>query len=85
MKAYTPTEVAEMLQISKNTVYELIKRGEILAKRVGTVYRIPPRALSFIFTGLDDDIYEAEQKDKKNTSKITSALKQVRSQAYAKK
>ena len=26
-KAYTPDEVAQLFQISKHTVYELIKRG----------------------------------------------------------
>ncbi|MBI3069914.1 MAG: helix-turn-helix domain-containing protein [Candidatus Levybacteria bacterium] len=50
-KAYTPQQVAEMLQLSKNTVYQLISRGEIVAKKIGKVYRIPQNSLSFIFTG----------------------------------
>lgn len=36
----TPQEVAEILQIKKNTVYELIKRGELAAYRVGRKLRI---------------------------------------------
>ena len=36
-KAYTPDQVAQMLQLSKNTVYELINRGEIVAKKIGRV------------------------------------------------
>ncbi|NLB19173.1 MAG: helix-turn-helix transcriptional regulator [Syntrophomonadaceae bacterium] len=36
----TPQEVAEILNIKKNTVYELIKRGELAAYRVGRKLRI---------------------------------------------
>ena len=48
-KAYTPKQVAIMLQLSKNTIYQLINRGEIVAKKIGKVYRIPVSSLSFIF------------------------------------
>lgn len=60
-KAYTPEQVAEMLQLSKNTVYELIARGEIVAKKIGKVYRIPQSSLTFVFTGLDEDLYQVEK------------------------
>lgn len=36
----TPQEVADILKIAKNTVYELIKRGEINSYRVGRKIRI---------------------------------------------
>jgi putative molybdopterin biosynthesis protein len=36
----TPEEVAEILNIKKNTVYELIKRGELAAYRVGRKLRV---------------------------------------------
>jgi putative molybdopterin biosynthesis protein len=36
----TPKEVAEKLKIAKNTVYELIKRGELPAYRVGRKIRV---------------------------------------------
>lgn len=36
----TPEEVAEILKIKKNTVYELIKRGDLAAYRVGRKLRI---------------------------------------------
>lgn len=39
-RSLTPEEVAEILKIKKNTVYELIKRGELAAYRVGRKYRI---------------------------------------------
>ncbi|MED4204623.1 helix-turn-helix transcriptional regulator [Neobacillus mesonae] len=39
-KAYTPDEVAKVFQISKHTVYELIKRGELQAFKIGNKMRI---------------------------------------------
>ncbi len=38
--SYTPNEVAEILKISKFTVYELIKRGELSAYHVGRKVRV---------------------------------------------
>ncbi|NLP43553.1 MAG: helix-turn-helix transcriptional regulator [Peptococcaceae bacterium] len=38
--SYTPDEVAKILKISKYTVYELIKRGELAAYRIGRKFRI---------------------------------------------
>ncbi|HEX2926903.1 MAG TPA: helix-turn-helix transcriptional regulator [Ruminiclostridium sp.] len=38
--ALTPQEVADTLKIAKNTVYELIKRGELNAYRVGKKVRV---------------------------------------------
>lgn len=38
--ALTPQEVADILKITKNTVYELIKRGELKAYKVGKKLRI---------------------------------------------
>lgn len=81
-KAYTPEQVAQMLQLSKNTVYQLINRGEIIAKKIGKVYRIPASSLSFVFTGLDEDIYKVEQKDLKNIAKIEKELLKVRTKMW---
>jgi putative molybdopterin biosynthesis protein len=39
-KVYTPDEVAQIFQISKHTVYELIKRGELNAFKIGNKMRI---------------------------------------------
>ena len=64
-RVYTPEQVANILQLSKNTIYELIARGEIVAKKIGKVYRIPQSSLNFVFTGLDEDFYQAEQEDLK--------------------
>lgn len=80
IRAYTPEEVAKILQLSKNTVYKLIQRGEIIAKRIGKVYRIPPSSISFIFTGVDYDLYLAEKADLKVVTKINRQLAKARTQ-----
>ena len=77
-KVYTPEQVADILQLSKNTIYNLISKGEIVAKKLGRVYRIPKSSISFAFTGLDDDLYKKEQKDLKTLPKINKALSKAR-------
>lgn len=78
-KIYTPEQVANILQLSKNTIYELIGRGEIVAKKIGKVYRIPASSISFAFTGLDEDLYRAEQEDLKNQAQVHKVLSKIRS------
>jgi excisionase family DNA binding protein len=78
LKVYTPEQVADMLQLSKNTVYDLINRGEIVAKKIGKVYRIPASSISFVFTGLDYDLYIAEKEDNKELSRVQEELASVR-------
>lgn len=80
-KMYTPEQVAAMLQLSKNSVYNFIRSGEIIAKKFGNVYRIPAASLSFVFTGLDYDLYKAEQEDLKEIKKVQEAISQVRSES----
>ena len=80
-KAYTPEQVANMLQVSKNTVYELINRGEIVAKKIGKLYRIPAPSIAFFFTGLDYDLYQAEQEDRKRLPQIEEEIAKVRTRS----
>ena len=77
-KMYTPEQVANMLQLSKNTIYDLIDRGEIVAKKIGRVYRVPRSSIEYVFTGLDQDLLKAENIDKQNISTIEQILNQVR-------
>lgn len=77
-KVYTPDQVAKILQLSSNTIYDLISRGEIVAKKIGKVYRIPANSISFAFTGLDYDLYLAEEDDKKNLPTIQKVLSETR-------
>lgn len=83
-RTYTPQQIADILQLSKNTVYELINRGEIIAKKLGKVYRIPPASISFIFTGMDEDIYKTQQEDEINLEKVNKTLKKVRKSIWKK-
>lgn len=55
----TPEEVAKILKITRNTVYELVKRGELTAFRVGRKLRIDQR---------DVDIYKQKGKKMENAS-----------------
>ncbi|WNF37506.1 substrate-binding domain-containing protein [Bacillaceae bacterium IKA-2] len=41
-QTYTADEIAKMFKVSKHTVYELIKRGELNAFKVGSKMRISP-------------------------------------------
>ncbi|GLC81173.1 substrate-binding domain-containing protein [Lacrimispora brassicae] len=45
-KIYTTQEVADQLKIKKSTVYELIKRGELKASKVGKQIRISQEQLA---------------------------------------
>lgn len=83
-QVYTPEQVANMLQLSKNTVYELINRGEIIAKKLGKVYRIPKESIAYVFTGLDYDLYQAQKEDEKNLKRVGKTLRNVRRSIWKK-
>ncbi len=82
MIAYTPEQVSEMLQLSKNTIYDLIDRGEIGVKKFGKVYRIPAISLSFLFTGMDEDIYRSQLEDEKNLQDINNIIRDTRKKVW---
>lgn len=77
-KTYTPDQVAQILQLSTNTIYDLISRGEIVAKKIGKVYRIPANSISFVFTGLDFDLYQAQKEDYKSIDLVQKELSRAR-------
>lgn len=83
-KVFTPEQVAEILQLSKNTVYQLISRGEIIAKKIGKVYRIPKSSISFAFTGMDEDILNSQIEDEKNLESINKTIKETRQEIWKK-
>ncbi len=60
--ALTPQEVADRLKIAKNTVYELIKRGELNAYRVGKKVRVDVK---------DVDEYKNRTKSMKSSSPLS--------------
>lgn len=46
----TPSEVAELLYIGKNTIYDLLNSGEIPAFRIGRSWKIPRNSLEEYIT-----------------------------------
>ena len=55
---YTPEEIAQRLKLSKYTIYEMIKRGEIPAHRIGRSLRISDKQY---------DAYLMESRQAENT------------------
>lgn len=51
--AYTPQELAELLQMSKDSVYRAIAAGEIEAVKLGRLYRIPKHVVERMFGKTD--------------------------------
>lgn len=62
--SYTPEEVAKILKISKFTVYEIIKRGELKAYHIGRKVRVE---------GADIESYKQKSKAMSRTSATESS------------
>lgn len=45
VKFLTVAEVAELMRVSKMTVYRLVHSGDLTAVRVGRSFRVPERAV----------------------------------------
>ncbi len=59
---YTPEEVAAILKLSKYTIYEMIKRGDLEAHRVGRGLRISAQQLDqYLYQNkTEDNTFDAE-------------------------
>ena len=59
---YTPEELASKLKLSKYTVYEMIKRGDIQAHHIGRSIRISETQLELYFMSIRkaENVYDAE-------------------------
>ena len=44
----TPEQAAEYLQVSRETVYRYIRRGKLVASRLGRSYRVQKRSLDLL-------------------------------------
>lgn len=64
-RTLTPLDVSKILRISKNTVYELIKRGELNCYRVGKKIRIDLQ---------DIEDYKARYQDKKQPNQLNEDI-----------
>lgn len=45
----TPEQAAEYLQVSRETIYRYIHRGQLEAMKLGRVYRIPRGSLELLY------------------------------------
>lgn len=50
-RALKVDEMAQILSISRNSAYELVRSGRIRAIRVGRIYRIPKSAIDEFLDG----------------------------------
>ena len=59
---YTPEELAAKLKLSKYTVYEMIKRGDIQAHHIGRSIRVSESQLELYFMSIrkSENVYDAE-------------------------
>ncbi|HML37812.1 MAG TPA: helix-turn-helix domain-containing protein [Bacillota bacterium] len=59
---YTPEELAGKLKLSKYTVYEMIKRGDIQAHHIGRSIRISESQLELYFMSIrkSENVYDGE-------------------------
>lgn len=50
-QTYTPTEVAEVLQVGRSTVYRQIRKGELPHRHIGKIIRVPIRQFNQYLEG----------------------------------
>ena len=87
-KLFTAKEAAEILKVRKNTVYDMIKRGDLKASKLGKQLRIRQEDLDFYIqygsqakvvdsmqTGHNSNIDKAEFE--KNTSKLPNVSNDI--------
>ncbi len=63
---YSTTEVAELLDVSRITVFNMIKDGRLQAEKVGRNYLVPKKAL-----GIEAELTKDQEE------KITKAVKKT--------
>ncbi len=78
---YTPEEVAQKLKLSKYTIYEMIKRGEISAHRIGRSLRVTESQLQtyLMQSTQSENTFEAEivTVEEEKFAKVIGATKDV--------
>ena len=50
LKVYTIDEVAELLHVTRRTVYNYIKEGKLKATKIGKYWRVTSKALEELLT-----------------------------------
>ena len=54
LKVYTIDEVADLLQVTRRTVYNYIKSGKLKARKIGKYWRVTSKALEELLAPADD-------------------------------
>ena len=47
--AYTVAEASELMRVSRNTIYRMVKRGELRSVRIGRLMFIPRQAIQELY------------------------------------
>lgn len=80
IQALTPEQTANILQVNVATIYQMIKNGDLPARRIGEKqFRISPLTFSWIWGPIDGDLKMMEFEDRKNLAPVEEAIKKVRS------
>lgn len=66
LELMTVREASERLQISRNTAYSLLKRGDIEGYKVGRMWRIPDKSILNYIMPKKEEVYH-EQEDRKKS------------------
>jgi excisionase family DNA binding protein len=62
MTVLTAEEVAKILGVSRSTVYELLRCGEIRSLPIGTIRRVTPSALAEFLEGRNGALNGAQER-----------------------
>jgi len=63
----TVVEVAEIMRVSKMTVYRLLHSGELLGVRVGRSFRVPADALEHFLATSIAPVETADEADRRSS------------------
>jgi excisionase family DNA binding protein len=75
IKALRVEEVAERLQVELRTVYRLIHKGELKARKIGRMYRVPLEALDNYLMGREE--YDTETLDPAELAAVQRGLADI--------
>lgn len=50
---FTVKEIAELLEVSKNTAYHLVRSGKLRSVKIGRQFRVPKSALEDYLAGIE--------------------------------
>ena len=75
MKMLTPYEIAEILQVSYDTVLSLIRQGELPHVKIGRQYRVSEKALNDYINKATTGTVKSANKDIYSNRKTDNKIK----------